>query len=79
MRHLMRPLQEYLALGRAEFLGDLLDDRIDGPARVTDERGERPVGFDVDALGVAEGEEGFGDVVDVGVDLDLCAGPWLAR
>lgn len=71
VRNLMSPFQEDLALGRAQFLGDLLDDGIDGPTGGANQCAEGTIGFDVDALGVAEVQEGLGFAVDVRVNLDL--------
>ena len=71
VRDLVSPLQQDLALGRTQLLGNVLDDRIDGTSGRANQRAERTVGFDVDALRVTEIQQGLSFAVHVRVNLDL--------
>lgn len=66
------PLEEDLARSDTELGSDLLHDLGNGSLGERSKRCSWRVGLNCDPLGVAEIDDGFGLLVDVRVELDLC-------
>lgn len=74
LRNLLRPLQQHPRLVQPCLFRDLLHDLVDRSTLELRDRAQRAVTLDGDIVLLTELDEGVGDVVHVGVELDLVGG-----